>query len=116
MSTLKRIKIILWLQLMFGLGGAFIAFSYMHWGAMSAAWGYNLRLELEKQQQAAGYQAPPPIRDQSLQKIVGDLEAYGHARADVAFYWLLTSIALAVFSVLVFCCLLEPSNRKVEQT
>ncbi len=106
---MKRIKIILWLQLILGLGGAFIAFSYMHWGAMSAAWGYNLRIELEKMQQAPGYQAPPPIRDQSLQKIVGDLEAYGHARADVAFYWLLTCIALAFFSSFVLWCLREQS-------
>jgi hypothetical protein len=66
---------------------------------MSAAWAYNLQLEYDKMKQSPGYREPAPIRDQSVSKILDDMQAYGRARADVAAYWLLTCGALALLAV-----------------
>ena len=87
---MKTIRTILWIQLALGLVGGYVAFAYAHWGAMSAAWAYNLQVEHDRMKQSPDYREPAPIRDQSFSKILDDLQAYGRARADVAFYWLLT--------------------------
>jgi hypothetical protein len=96
---MKTIKTILWIQFVIGLIGCYISFAYIHWGAMSAAWAFNLRVEFERMKQSPDYHEPPRIRDQSFGQILNDMEAYGHARADVAFYWLLTCGALVVLAV-----------------
>jgi len=106
---MKTIRTILWIQLALGLVGAYMAFAYAHWGAMSAAWAYNLRVEYDKMKQSPEYREPAPIRDQSFSKILDDMQAYGHARADVAFYWLLTCGALASLAVVMLWLL-----RRVE--
>jgi hypothetical protein len=68
--------------------------------------------------QSPDYHEPPPIRDQSFTKILDDLQAYGHARADVAFYWLLTCGALAVFAAVMLWLLRRevPANKSLQAT
>ena len=61
---MKPIKTILWIQLALGLMGGYVAFGYAHWGAMSAAWAYNLRIEYDKMKQSPDFHEPPAIRDQ----------------------------------------------------
>ena len=109
---MKAIKTILWTQLALGLVGGYMAFAYIHWGAMSAAWAYNLHVEYEKMKQSPGFHEPPPIRDQSFARILDDMQAYGRARADVAGYWLLTCGALVVFAAVMLWFLRRaaPSN------
>src|SRR5689334_17079662 len=85
---MKAAKYVLWTQLGLGLCGSFAAYSYVHWGAMSAAWAHALQKDFEKMQLGSGFQMPAPIMDQSIQRILGDMEAYGRARADAAFYWM----------------------------
>jgi hypothetical protein len=96
---MKTVRAILWVQIALGLVGGYIAFAYIHWGAMSAAWAYNLRVEYVKMKQSPEYREPAPIRGQSLSKILDDMQAYGRARSDVAGYWLLTCGALVVLAV-----------------
>ena len=72
---MKNAKIFLWLQVVIGLVGLFVSFSYIHWGAMSVAWGHGLRNEHARLQESGSYQEPSKIRDQSLSEILADLEA-----------------------------------------
>jgi len=110
MNAAKRV---LWIQLVLGLLGALVACNYIHWGAMCSAWALGLRAEFGKMQQSPGFQEPPAIRGQSVGRILEDLQAYGHGRADVAFYWLLTCGALVVLAVLVLWLLRGvPSSNK----
>ena len=115
---MKPIKIILWIQLVLGLLGGYMAFAYIHWGAMSAAWAYNLHVEYDKMKQSPGFHEPLPIRDQSFARILDDMEAYGRARADVAFYWMLTCGALAVLAAVMLWFLRRaaPPNKSLQAT
>ncbi|NLH73561.1 MAG: hypothetical protein GX456_10955 [Verrucomicrobia bacterium] len=115
---MKSIRTILWIQLALGLVGGYVAFAYVHWGAMSSSWAYNLRVEHDRMKQSPDYHEPAPIRDQSFAKILDDLQAYGHARADVAFYWLLTCGVLAVFAVVMLWLLrrVVPANKTLQAT
>jgi hypothetical protein len=101
LRIMRTVKIILWLQILVGLVGGYIAFAYVHWGAMSQAWAYNLRVEFDRMKQSAGYQEPPRIRDQPWDKILEDMQAYGLARDHVAGYWALACAALVVFAAAV---------------
>jgi hypothetical protein len=98
---MRTVKIILWLQILVGLVGGYIAFGYMHWGAMSYAWAYNLRVEFDRMKQSPGYQEPARIRDQPWDNILEDMQAYGLARAHVAGYWAVACVALVVFAAAV---------------
>lgn len=102
---MRTVKIILWLQIAVGLAGGYLAFAGMHGGAMSSAWAYNLRVDFDKMKQAPGYQEPARIRDQSWDKILEDMQAYGLARAHVAGYWALACTALVVFAAAVLLLL-----------
>lgn len=115
---MRSIKTILWIQLALGLVGGYLAFAYAHWGAMSAAWAYNLRVEYDKMRQAPDYREAAPIRDQPLSKILDDMQAYGRARADVAGYWLLTCGVLVLFAVvsLVLLRRVESANKALHAT
>lgn len=115
---MKTIRTILWLQLALGLVGGYMAFAYAHGGAMSAAWAYNLRVDYDKMKQSPDFREPAPIRDQSLPKILDDMRAYGHARADVAFYWLLTCGALALLAIMMLRLLrgVESANKALQAT
>ena len=101
---MRALKIVLWFQLFLGLAGGYMAFAYIHWGAMSAAWAYNLRIEFDKMKQSPGFHEPQNIRDQSWSRILEDFEASGRARAHVAFYWLLSCGALTAFAVPIRGC------------
>jgi hypothetical protein len=85
---------------------------------MSAAWAYGLRVEHDKMKRSPDYREPAPIRDQSFSKILEDMQAYGRARADVAFYWLLTCGALALFAAvsLVLLRRVESANKGLHAT
>jgi hypothetical protein len=96
---MRAIKTFLWVQLVLGLLGGFLALAAIHGGEMSKAWVFGLRVEHDKLKQAPDYHAPSPIRDQSFDQILSGFEASGEARATVAFYWLLTcgaSVLLAI--------------------
>jgi hypothetical protein len=112
--TMRSLRTLLWIQLALGLVGGYMAATYVHWGAMSSAWAYGLRLEHDKMSQSPDYREPAPIRDQSLSEILEDMQAYGRARADVAGYWLLACGALAIFAVvnLVLVGRVEAANLK----
>jgi len=96
---MRSLRTILWIQLALGFVGGYMACACIHWGAMSSAWAYGLRVEHDKMKQSPDYREPAPIRDQSFSKILEDMQAYGRARADVAGYWLVACGALAVFAV-----------------
>ncbi len=115
---MNRARNVLWIQLVLGLTGAFIACTYIHWGAMCSAWAYGLRTEFGKMQQSPGFQEPPAIRGQSISRILEDLQAYGHGRADVAFYWLLTCGVLVVLAAAVLWLLraASPSDKPLHST
>jgi hypothetical protein len=113
---MKAAKRLLWIQLCLGAFFGFIAASYIHWGAMSAAWAYGLQKEFEKMQAAPGFQMPAPIRDQSVGKILSDMEAYGHARADVAFYWMVACVGAALFAAIMLWCIGQKSNQPLQAT
>jgi hypothetical protein len=67
--------------------------------------------------QTPGFIAPTPIRDQQFSKILDDMQAYGHARADVAFYWLLTCGALAFLAVVLLWLLRRrPGDKALQAT
>jgi len=110
---MKPIKTILWIQLAFGLVGGYVAFADIHWGAMSAAWAYNLRAEYDKMKQSPDFHEPPAINGQSIAKILDDMAVYGRARADVAGCWLLACGALVVFATVMLWFLRRaaPSNK-----
>ena len=109
---MRAAKTVLWIQLVLGLVGGYLAFAYMHWGALSAAWAHNLRVEFDKMKQSPGYSEPSKVRDQSWDKILEDFQASGRARADVAGYWLFTCGALVVFAAAMLWLLRRsmPSN------
>jgi len=101
LRLMRTVRIILWLQIALGLTSGCVALSDIHWGAMSHAWAYGLRVEFDKMKQSPGYQQPAKIRDQSWEKILEDMQAYGLARAHVAGYWALACAALVVFAAAV---------------
>lgn len=109
---MKLLRTILWIQLTLGLVGGYVALANIHLGAVSAAWVYNLQVEYDKMKQSPGYIEPSPIRDQSFSKILGDMRAYGHARADVAFYWLVTCGALVLLAVVMLWLLRRETANK----
>jgi len=116
--TMRSVRTILWIQLALGLLGGYVACTYIHWGAMSAAWAHGLRAEHEKMKQSPDYREPAPIRDQSFSKILEDMQAYGRARADVAGYWLLACGVLAVLAVvnLVLLSRAQSANKALHAT
>jgi hypothetical protein len=116
--AMRPLKIILWIQLVIGLAAGYMALPYVHWGAMSAAWASNLQAEHDKMKQSPEYREPAPIKDQSLGKILDDMQAYGRARADVAGYWLLTCVALVLLAVvgLVVIRRAELANKALHAT
>ena len=114
---MRSLRTILWIQFALALLCGYVACTYIHWGAMSAAWAYGLRVEHDKMKQSPGYREPAPIRDQSFSKILDDMQVYGRARADVAGYWLLTCGALALFPVLSLILLRgESANKALQAT
>ena len=115
---MKSIRTILWIQLALGLVGVYVAFAYIHWGAMCAAWAYNLQVEHERMKQSPDYRESPPIRDQSFARILDDYEASGRTWAHVAFYWLLTCGALAMFAAVMLWLLrrVAPANKALQAT
>jgi len=116
--AMKTVRSILWIQLALGLVAGYVAFGYAHWGAMSSAWAYNLRVDYDKMKQSPEYREPAPIRDQSFSKILDDMQAYGRARADVAGYWLITCGALVGLAVMSLVLLrrLESANKTLHAT
>ena len=109
MKTAKRL---LSIQLVLGAIGAFVSFSYIHWGAMSSAWAHNLRVEFQKMQQSPGFKEPPAIQGQSVSRILEDLQAYGDGRGHVALYWSLTCVLLTVLAGICLWQLREPASNK----
>ncbi len=97
---MKAVRTILWIQLALGLVGGYVSFAYVHWGAMSIAWAHGFKVEFEKVRQSPEYREPPPIKGYSLARMVESMESDARARADVAFYWLLTCAADVVFAAL----------------
>lgn len=108
-------KIVLGIQLLLGLVGCVMAFGYMHQGAMSYAWAYNRRVEYERMKQSPGFQEPPKIHDISWDKILEDFQAYGRARADVAGYWALACMVLALFAVVTLWLLSRTAQPNPER-
>jgi hypothetical protein len=115
---MRAIKTFLWIQLVLGLLGGFLALAAIHSGEMSKAWVYGLRVEHDKMKQAAEYHAPLAIRDQSFDQILSDFEESGQNLATVAFYWLLTCGALVLFAIVMLGLVgrLTPPNQSPEPT
>jgi hypothetical protein len=97
------IKTILWIQLSVGLIGGYVAFAYVHWGAMSIAWTHGYKVEFEKTRLSRDFHEPPEIRGRSFAGVVESMESSARARADVALYWLLTcGVAVVLAAVLLW--------------
>jgi len=108
---MTAIKTLLWIQLTLGLVGGYVAFAYVHWGAMSIAWTHGYKVELEKARQSPDFHQPSEIRGQSFDRVVESMESSARARGDVAFYWLITCGAAAALAALLLWML-----RRVDQT
>jgi hypothetical protein len=93
-------KTVLWIQLFVGLIGCVFALGYIGLGAQSYQWAHLMRIEYARMKQSPGFQEPAKIHDVSWDKILDDFQAYGRARADVAWYWALACVALALFAAL----------------
>lgn len=91
-------KTILWVQLLLALAVGYAAFAYVHWGAMSIAWTNEYKAGLEKARRAPDFREPPPIRGESFDRVVENMKSGARARANVAFYWLLTCGAAVVLT------------------
>ena len=100
---MRAIKTFLWIQLVLGLLGGFLALAAIHGGEMGKAWVFNLRVEYGKMKQSPDYHTPSAIRDQSFDQILSDFEASGEARATIAFYWLLTCGVLVLLAIVMLC-------------
>lgn len=109
---MTAIKTILWIQLTLGLGGGYVAFAYVHWGAMSIAWTHGYKVELEKARRSPDFREPPEIHGQSFDRVVEHMEASARARSDVAFYWLLTCGAAGVLAALLLWLLRRVDLRQ----
>ncbi len=114
---MRAIKTFLWVQLVLGLLGGFLALAAIHGSEMSKAWAYGLRVEYDKMKQAPDYHTQA-IRDQSFDQILSDFEASGQARATVAFYWLLTCGALVLLAIVILGLVgrVTPPNTALEPT
>jgi hypothetical protein len=108
-------KIVLWIQLPVGLIGCLLAFGYIGLGAQSYAWAHNLRTEYGRMKQSPGFQEPAKIHDVSWDKILEDFEAYGRARADVAWYCALACVALALFAAVALWLLSRSAQPTAER-
>lgn len=115
---MRAIKIFMRVQLVLGLLGGFLALAAIHGGEMSKAWVYNLRVEHDKMKQSPDYHAPQAIRDQSFDQILSDFEASGRARANVAFYWLLSCGSSVLFAIVILNLVgrLSPTNNSPDPT
>lgn len=107
---MTAIKTILWIQLALGLLGGYVAFAYVHWGAMDIAWTHGYKVEFEKARQSPDFREPPEIRGQSFARVIESMQSSARARADVAFYWLLTCGAVVVLAALLLWLL-----RRIDQ-
>jgi hypothetical protein len=110
-ACMTAIKTILSIQLTLGLVGGYVAFTYVHWGAMSIAWTRGYKLDLEKARQSPDFREPPEIRGQSFDRVVESMESSARARGDVAFYWLLTCGAAVVLAALLLWLLRRVDRR-----
>ena len=95
---MRTIKTILWIQFVVGVVCGYVAFAYLHWGAMRVAWANNLRAEFDEMRRSSEYREPAKIRDQSWGKILEDFQASGRAQSRVSFYWFLSCGALTAFA------------------
>jgi hypothetical protein len=112
---MTAIKTILWIQLALGLVGGYVAFAYVHWGAMSIAWTHGYKVEFEKARQSPNFHEPPAIRGESFSRVVESMESSARARADVAFYWLLTCGSAVVLAALLLWLLRRVDQRVYAQ-
>jgi len=113
-ARMKLIKTILWIQLALGLIGGYVAYAYVHWGAMSIAWARDYAVELEKVRQSPDFHEPPVIRGKSFLRVMEIMESSARARADVAFYWLLScgvAVVLAAVQVWLLCRVDQRARR-----
>ena len=115
---MRAIKTFLWIQLVLGLLGGFLALAAIHSGEMSKAWVYGLRVEHDKMKQTPDYHTPSAIRDQSFDQILSDFEESGQNLATVAFYWLLTCGALVLLAIVMLGLVgrYSPPNKSPEPT
>lgn len=95
---MRTIKAILWIQFVVGFVCGYVAFAYVHWGAMSVAWANNLRAEFDEMRRSSEYREPAKIRGKSWDRILEDFQASGRAQSRVSFYWFLSCGALIVFA------------------
>jgi len=114
-ASMTAIKTILWIQLALGLVSGYMAFAYVHWGAMSIAWTHGYKVEMEKARQSPDFHEPPAIRGESFTRVVESMESSARARADVAFYWLLTCGAAVVLAALLLWLLRRVDQRVYAQ-
>lgn len=113
-AIMKPITIILSVQLLLALVGCYVAFAYLHWGAMSVAWSRSYRVEFERVKQSPEYRDPPPIRGESFAQVVDGMESTARARADVAGYWFLTCSSAAAFAALLLWTQRRVRHRESE--
>lgn len=95
---MKPITTILWLQLVLGLVGAFIAFGDIHSSALGMEWGRGMRREFEQVRQSPEYREPPAIRGYSLSRLVEGVETDAYRRSRIAGFAFFSCLAASLFA------------------
>ncbi|MEK7781540.1 MAG: hypothetical protein AAB370_08590 [Verrucomicrobiota bacterium] len=95
---MKPINIILWLQLVLGIVGAFIAFGDIHSAALGMEWGRGMQREFEQVRQSPEYREPPAIRGYSLSRFVEGVETDAYKRSRIAGLAFFSCLSGSVFA------------------
>jgi hypothetical protein len=111
LSREKLIPTILWLQLAFGLVGAFIAFGEIHSAALGMEWGRGVRREFEQVRQSPEYREPPAIRGYSLSRFVEAMETDAYRRSRIAGLAFFSYLAASLFAAVLLWLSLRSGRR-----
>ncbi len=110
-SHVRPIATILWMQLVLGLVGAFIAFGELHSAALGMEWGHGMRREFEQVRQSPEYREPPPIRGYSLSGLVEGIETDAYRRSRIAGLSFFSCLAASLFAAVLLWLGLRSGRR-----
>jgi hypothetical protein len=111
---MKLVTGLLCVQLLAGLGGAYVSFAYVHWAAMGKASAYGMRKELEEVQRFPDYKEPPKIKGYSHSDLVERMKRDADIRGETALFSFCFCLGASVFAALSLILLYRARPPKAE--
>jgi hypothetical protein len=96
---MRKLTILLWLQLIVGVVGLYLSFWGVHSGGLGMEWAGNFQREFEKAMALPGYCEPPVILGLSHERVVEWLRDAARGEFEAISYCFYLSGGLSLFAI-----------------